>query len=109
MKCKWVNDIFIEDKKVGGILSKCDIHGQKILATLGIGININEAPIETSTCLNKYASKQIKVLDFSKKLISNINKELKNEKDSLEYYRSHLLYLNEEVKIMDVPLTKVLQ
>ena len=45
VNCKWVNDIFIQDAKVSGLLTKCDVYGQKFVASFGIGVNINEAPL----------------------------------------------------------------
>ncbi len=43
VKIKWPNDIYIENKKVAGILINHAISGQNILNTIaGIGININQ-------------------------------------------------------------------
>lgn len=43
VKLKWPNDIYIENKKVGGILISHSIGGSQILYTIaGIGININQ-------------------------------------------------------------------
>lgn len=40
---KWPNDIYLHDKKVGGLLIENDIKGEEIERTIaGIGININQ-------------------------------------------------------------------
>ena len=39
-KIKWVNDIFIDNKKVAGILAKGVTHGESLGVILGIGINV---------------------------------------------------------------------
>jgi len=38
---KWTNDLFISDKKVGGLLVICESDG---LVSLGIGVNLNTLP-----------------------------------------------------------------
>lgn len=40
---KWPNDIYVNDKKVAGILIENQLHGQQInSAILGIGLNVNQ-------------------------------------------------------------------
>ncbi|MFW9800007.1 MAG: biotin--[acetyl-CoA-carboxylase] ligase [Candidatus Thorarchaeota archaeon] len=39
---KWPNDIIVDDKKIGGILSESIIEGEQVVSiVLGIGINVN--------------------------------------------------------------------
>lgn len=43
VKVKWPNDIYIGDKKIGGILIKNRVMGSEILNTIvGVGINVNQ-------------------------------------------------------------------
>lgn len=49
--CKWINDLFINDRKVGGMLIRCSNSGGNIYAEIGIGINIKTSPLADSTCL----------------------------------------------------------
>lgn len=44
-KIKWVNDLVVDDKKLGGILSECKLNGVGCdYAIVGIGINTRPAP-----------------------------------------------------------------
>jgi BirA family biotin operon repressor/biotin-[acetyl-CoA-carboxylase] ligase len=43
VKLKWPNDVFVDEKKVGGILIESQLQGTSLAATIvGIGININQ-------------------------------------------------------------------
>ena len=47
---KWVNDIMIENAKVGGVLSSAQIQGDIVThATVGIGLNIEKSPSVSPT------------------------------------------------------------
>ncbi len=50
-RLKWVNDIFISGEKISGVLPKVDVVGNVAYVWIGIGVNINTAPIGGSTCL----------------------------------------------------------
>lgn len=39
------------DKKICGILPRCELIGENCYVSLGIGVNINISPMEGSTCL----------------------------------------------------------
>jgi BirA family biotin operon repressor/biotin-[acetyl-CoA-carboxylase] ligase len=44
IRIKWPNDIYIDDKKIAGVLIRLFIQNQKIkYAIIGVGININES------------------------------------------------------------------
>lgn len=63
---KWPNDIMIDDKKVGGILTECIFYGQKPDRVLiGIGLNIDESNFkgelhDTAISLKDVSDKPIK-------------------------------------------------
>lgn len=44
MQLKWVNDLYMQDKKFGGILINSDIQNLSAVVQIGIGINVNSAP-----------------------------------------------------------------
>lgn len=60
-KIKWPNDIYVNDKKICGILIECDVNGNGMLqrTIVGVGLNVNQklfvsdAPNPTSMGLEK--------------------------------------------------------
>lgn len=55
---KWPNDVFIEGKKVAGILLETDLDGQGGVSwvALGVGVNITSAPQDIGTALGDYVA-----------------------------------------------------
>ena len=104
---KWVNDIFIEEKKVGGLLAKGLNYGSRWLGVFGIGVNIHEAPLEGASCLQKYASKKLSVKDFSQKLVHNLIYALANKDESFKLYQDSLAFIGQHVSIYDIGLKNV--
>lgn len=50
---KWPNDIYIENKKIAGILIENTLQGNKIKQTIiGIGLNINQENFETKNAIS---------------------------------------------------------
>ncbi|MDE3269470.1 MAG: biotin--[acetyl-CoA-carboxylase] ligase [Pseudomonadota bacterium] len=50
--CKWANDILVQGKKLAGILCKGAMQGGKWQhLCIGIGLNVNFAPLPTSICM----------------------------------------------------------
>ena len=47
-KIKWVNDIFLNDKKICGILSECFTANGKTMVAIGIGINLTTSDFSLS-------------------------------------------------------------
>ena len=45
VELKWINDIFMGNKKVGGILIRNNIIDNTFYTQIGIGINVNKAPV----------------------------------------------------------------
>lgn len=40
-KIKWINDIFVNDQKIAGILTRGAAKGKKCVVSIGIGVNLN--------------------------------------------------------------------
>lgn len=101
---KWVNDIFIDDKKVCGILSEAvnDYEKGIIKSTvIGIGINIttDEFPAELdgiAVSLGKEINREETVALIFKKLKA-IFKNIENDKSFIDEYRKHSLAIGKTV------------
>lgn len=53
-KIKWINDLFVNDKKIAGILTKGQTTGQKCVISLGVGVNLNIKPdLDIATCVKQ--------------------------------------------------------
>lgn len=96
-RIKWVNDIFINGKKVCGILTERIIFNGKSYIALGIGINIStkQFPDELTNagnvdidCKKEYLADAIseKILDY-----------YQNDFDIISKYREMLFVLGEEI------------
>ena len=49
MHIKWPNDIYVNKKKIGGILIESDLNGRKLSSSIiGIGINVNQVAFESN-------------------------------------------------------------
>lgn len=104
VKIKWINDVYVGDNKIAGILISNDIVNDIIdNSIIGIGLNVNQtefpADIPNPTSLKKETGKEYEIehiLDLLlKKFESNIVL-LKNTPDTLrELYIKHLYKFNE--------------
>jgi len=111
-KLKWPNDIYIGDKKVGGILIENKYSEEKLIYLIcGIGINVNQDisrfPDEIrpySTSLFTETGNRYDIENFTKKLLDSVEKwYLKiregKKRDVLERYRALSLLNGKSLKI----------
>lgn len=85
---KWPNDVFVNDKKISGILLESISNGGDILTLiLGVGINVNSTNFEenlknipTSICME--INQKIKLEDFKNTVYDKFIKMLKNIKNN---------------------------
>ncbi len=88
---KWPNDILIDNKKCCGILIDASpiIHNEIEYIIVGIGVNINSAPLDISACLQKFTDKKIDVDIFLTNLLGNVSSYYKRlQKDGFEMIRN---------------------
>lgn len=99
-KIKWVNDIFLNEKKVCGILCE-SVTGQVNRVIVGIGINVGECDFPDDI---KDIAGSVNILTSPEKLISDIVHELiafeKNPLDRsyMPLYREHFMLSGEVVE-----------
>jgi len=59
-KIKWPNDVVVKGKKLAGFLIEAEVLLDKILAYVGIGINVNnEPPVETAISIREVLGKLV--------------------------------------------------
>ena len=75
-----MNDIYMKNDKLGGILVRCGIEGEKVNAEIGIGINVANSMVEGGTFIEKeLKGGKIEVEDLCKKICIRIGSSLHNE------------------------------
>jgi BirA family biotin operon repressor/biotin-[acetyl-CoA-carboxylase] ligase len=103
-KIKWPNDIYINEKKVAGILIENTIQKGKIdKSIVGIGLNVNQKAFssERFTSISKESNKQHDKMDILKLLSRALEKHYfllkRKDFDKIdELYNEQLLFLNTE-------------
>ena len=101
LSIKWPNDIYLDNKKVSGILIESQSFGKDIFLSLGIGININ---IEESLNVNQPHSNLGVNIDHTKliylfcnNLVDFLNTE--NHDEHVKEYNDNLLAINKSVSV----------
>lgn len=101
---KWVNDIFIDGKKVCGILSEAvtDFETQMVESVVvGIGVNVNEKsfPDEIKNVATAINQKDVRRNVLAAEIINSFMKLAKkiDKKMIVEKYKSRSLVLNKEI------------
>ena len=97
---KWVNDIYVNDKKICGILIENVFSGDKISSSVvGIGLNVHNALPEEleeiATTLEKETGKKFSVEEVTEKLIVELAKERK-----MAEYLSFIGYMGERAVLL---------
>ncbi len=103
-KIKWVNDVFIDGKKICGILTEAitDFEdGMVDSVIIGIGINISTSDfpkdVENGGALNAEINKNALVSEVVKELVKITDGDYKS---FIDYYRTHSLVLGKKIKFI---------
>lgn len=95
-KIKWVNDIFVSDKKVCGILAERFLVNKKPIVAIGIGINLTTAdfPSELTAAgsINLICDKKALAEEITQELLSDITYE-----KIISEYKKRLFILGKEI------------
>ena len=103
-KIKWVNDIYLNDRKLSGILTENKIEGKKITSVIGIGINVKKqefpsfelnSPISLEEVLS-YEPDSNKIICEILNSFINFDK-LFNSKTFIKEYKNRSLLLDKNV------------
>lgn len=86
MGIKWPNDIYFQNKKVGGILTEMSAESDRInFIVVGIGINVNSASSElpkNSISLKEIVGEPLNRLEFAKHLLMELEADYMKIKNS---------------------------
>lgn len=109
VKIKWPNDIFINDRKAGGILIENVIKGHLWQwAVIGIGLNVNQEEFETGNLhtisLKQITGKTFNVMSLAKELHENVLAKISDLENGgynkmLDAYNKNLFARNKKVKL----------
>jgi BirA family biotin operon repressor/biotin-[acetyl-CoA-carboxylase] ligase len=102
-RIKWPNDIYIENKKIAGILIENEFTSKQITRTIaGVGLNVNQVEFKDApnpTSLKILTNKSYSVKMLAEKLFAQIYNNYQllsvNKKMITERYHNHLLGLNQ--------------
>ena len=102
-KIKWVNDIFLNGKKVCGILSECILINGKKLIAVGIGINLTTAEFPESLPNAGSIGADCNKALLAEKISENILEHAANPDNStvLEEYRKRLFVIDKKISFFE--------
>ncbi len=97
---KWANDVFVNGKKICGILIENRFSGENISSSIvGVGLNVNNALPEEllsiATTMEKEGGKNFSVEEVKEKLVEEMERCF-----SIEDYRKYLGFIGEEVDLL---------
>ncbi len=104
-KIKWVNDVYVGDKKLCGILTEgeCKEDGMLRYAVIGIGINIKNAPhspeVESIMTSLENEGATIATPELAAEVMSELIALAGNKKEVLDEYRTRSMLIGREVEI----------
>ncbi|MDH5602363.1 MAG: biotin--[acetyl-CoA-carboxylase] ligase [Cyclobacteriaceae bacterium] len=114
VEIKWPNDIFIKNKKVGGILIRNSITGDQITdSVVGIGMNVNQTIFEApqAISLKNLTGKEFQLQRLLPELVFSVEKRylnnIKKSVNSLRVDYMDTLYRRGELHKFQIPATGV--
>lgn len=103
-KIKWVNDVYLDGKKICGILTEAITNFEEgtvdsVIVGIGINISTDDFPkdIEDAGCLNTNVSKSKLVAETVNELMSIAAGDYKS---FIDYYRSRSLVIGEKIRFI---------
>ena len=108
IQIKWPNDILINNKKVGGILTQLNAETDRVgIVAIGIGINVNndkKTLIAGATSLKEQVKENVSRVELVRQLLRQLEMEYrlfqhKGSKPIFERWRQHSITLGRRVKV----------
>ena len=98
-KIKWVNDIFVNDKKVCGILCEkvATEHGNKIIIGIGINHSVKSFPKELADIAASLPTGEVTKHALTLSVLEHLKNALSNAEQYLKYYSEKMLLTGKRV------------
>ncbi len=101
---KWPNDVYLNDKKVAGILVESLYQGQEFLgAIIGIGVNVNNssfpAELEGATSLYLESKIHVETESLLKEILDSLEPLLLSPEKALSFFSSHDYLFGKEIRL----------
>ena len=101
---KWVNDVYLDGRKICGILTEAvtDFETQTVTSVIvGIGINVSTESfpddVENASCLNVNVSRARLIAAVANELNRIVNSSYE---DYIDYYRSRSIIIGEDIDVV---------
>lgn len=102
---KWVNDVYLDEKKICGILTEAvtDFETQTVTSVIvGIGVNLttSEFPsdVENASCLDANVGRALLIGTIANELIKIVEGDYS---DFIEYYRQHSIIIGRDIDFVE--------
>ena len=104
-KVKWINDLILNNKKLGGILTELSLNadGTVNYAIVGIGINVGTVPPEVADMATFLSDDKSKVTAAIIDTLSRM--DFMDKKGLMSRYEADCLTLNQKVRILQTGCT----
>lgn len=94
---KWPNDVYVNDKKICGILLEAVTKNEMECLIIGIGLNVNQKVFEGEylrlpTSIYKELNKEIDLNELKLKVFNNLEKNLFKLKEGYDFYSEIIGY-----------------
>lgn len=110
-KIKWVNDVYLDGKKICGILTEAVTNFETGIVDsviIGIGINVNTSAfpsdVKNAGCLDYDVNRSKLIAETVNQIMNYINGD---KAQFMNYYREHSLVLGEKVRFYENGTTNV--
>lgn len=102
---KWVNDVYLDGKKVCGILTECISDAQRGIATgliVGVGVNIEASDFPDDVPNATYLGEGIDKARLVAKIADNIMALMHSDyNEFIDYYKSYSLVIGKKINYIE--------
>lgn len=106
-KVKWINDLILHNKKLGGILTELSLNadGTVNYAVIGIGLNVGSVPAQVADMATSLSADKNKVTAAIIDTLSSM--DFMERENLIARYREDCITLNQQVQILQTGCTGI--